>query len=72
MEATCSDEAEPLSRRAIAIGEETLGPEHSDLAARAQHRAAGRMAEAEPLYRRALAITATAHGPEHHALAATW
>ena len=47
-------EAEPLYKRALAIGEKTLGPEHPEVATslknlRLLYRAQGRDAEAEPL-----------------------
>ena len=63
-------EAEPLLRRAIAAHEQTLGPEHPDLAT-PLHKLAhvceglGRPAEAEPLYRRVLAVREHALDPEH-------
>ena len=55
------DEAEPLIRRALAIDEAALGPDHSAVAADALFQAdvlfaTGRAEEAEPLARRALAI----------------
>ena len=63
-------EAEPLYKRAIAIGEQTLGSEHPDLATRLNNLAAhywkqGRYDEAEPLQQRALAIDEKALGPDH-------
>ena len=63
-------EAEPLYRRALAIWEKALGPEHPDVAAGLNnlaelYRAQGQYAEAEPLFQRALAIWEKAHGPEH-------
>ena len=63
-------EAEPLSKRALAISEKALGPEHPDVAVAlnnlaAIYRAQGRYAEAEPLYKRALAIGEKTLGPEH-------
>lgn len=63
-------DAEPLYRRALAIREEALGPEHPDVASvlvgLAQlHRAQGRLSDAEPLYRRAIAIQQKAVGPNH-------
>ncbi len=64
-------EAEPLMRRALAIDEQGLGPEHPGVARNLNNLAAllqatNRLAEAEPLMRRALAImlrssTATGH-----------
>ncbi len=64
------DEAEPLYRRALAIGEKTLGPNHPDVATRLNNlalllSAQGKYAEAEPLYRRALAIGEKTLGPNH-------
>ena len=63
-------EAEPLYRRALAINEKSLGPEHPDIALNLNNlaellRATNRLAEAEPLYRRALAIDEKSFGPEH-------
>jgi tetratricopeptide (TPR) repeat protein len=63
-------EAEPLLKRAIAITEKTLGPDHPDLATSLNnlallYRNTGRYTEAEPLYERALAIREKALGPEH-------
>ena len=57
-------EAEPLYKRALAIREKALGPDHPDyfLVAQSLNKLAafyghqGRYAEAEPLYKRALAI----------------
>ena len=54
-------EAEPLFRRALAIGERSYGPDHPNVAMRLNNlaellQATNRLAEAEPLYRRALAI----------------
>ena len=64
------DEAEPLYRRALAIGEKTLGPGHPNVATSLNNlggllEATGRYDEAEPLYRRALAIDEKILGPEH-------
>ena len=63
-------EAEPLCKRALAINEKVLGPEHPDVATSLNilavlYWAQGRYAEAEPLYKRALAINEKALGPEH-------
>jgi len=63
-------EAEPLYRRAAAICEQCLGPEHPDtvliLSNLAElYRAQSRYEEAEPLYQRALAICKTVLGLEH-------
>ena len=66
--------AEPLYRRALAIHEKALGPEHPDTATSLNNLAGlynsmGDYAKAEPLYRRALAIREKALGPEHPATA---
>ena len=63
-------EAEPLYRRALAIGERSYGPDHPDVAIRLNNlaqlfQATNRMAEAEPLMRRALAIDEKSYGPDH-------
>ena len=62
--------AEPLYRRALAIREKALGPEHPDTADSLNNlagftRTMGDYAKAEPLYQRALAISEKALGPEH-------
>src|SRR5262245_31093635 len=54
-------DAEPLVKRALAIREKTLGPEHRDVGVLLYNLAVlydiqGRYADAEPLYKRALAI----------------
>jgi tetratricopeptide (TPR) repeat protein len=54
-------EAEPLYRRALAIWENSLGPDHPNVASALNNlarllKATNRFAEAEPLMRRALAI----------------
>lgn len=64
------EEAEPLFKRAIAIGEKTLGPEHPDLAVWLNnlanlYQAQGKYAEAEPLFKRALAIYEQKFGSAH-------
>ena len=61
-------EAEPLCRRALAIGEASYGPEHPDVARELGNlasllHATNRPGEAEPLYRLALAITES-YGPD--------
>ncbi|MCU7725757.1 tetratricopeptide repeat protein [Actinoplanes sp. KI2] len=61
--------------RALAISEQALGPNHSDVATRLHNlavtlRALGRAGEAEPLQRRALAISEQALGPDHPYVAA--
>ena len=73
-------ESETLGRRALAISEKALGPEHLQTATSlnnlanlatslnnlaASLRAQGDYAGAKPLYERALAITEKALGPEH-------
>ena len=63
-------EAEPLYKRALAISEKALGPEHPDVAIRLNNLAVlywaqGRYAEAEPLLKRALAIREKALGLDH-------
>ena len=65
-------EAEPLMRRALEIGEESLGPDQvaADLNNLAQLlQATGRLGEAEPLIRRALAIDEASSGPDHPSVA---
>ena len=62
--------AEPLYKRALAIREKALGPEHPDVATSLNNLATlydtlGDYAKAEPLYKRALAIREKALGPEH-------
>ncbi|RXK82136.1 tetratricopeptide repeat protein [Chlorobaculum sp. 24CR] len=63
-------EAEPLFRRALSIGEKTLGPEYPDVAASLNNLAVllsdqGNYTEAEPLFRRAFAIREKVLGPNH-------
>ena len=67
-------EAEPLYRRALAIDEASLGPDHPSVATSLNNlglvlQATGRLAEAEPLYRRALAIDEASLGPDHPSVA---
>jgi len=67
-------EAEDPYRRALAINEKALGPDHPDVATDLNNlawllQATGRYAEAEPLYARALAIWEKALGPDHPAVA---
>jgi tetratricopeptide (TPR) repeat protein len=55
-------DAEPLYKRALAIWEKALGPDHPDVAQSLNnladlYSAQGRYADAEPLYKRALAST---------------
>ena len=68
-------EAEPLYRRALAVVEQALGPDHSRMAAplgglAALYYAQGRYRDAEPFYRRTLVIR-SAMGPDPRALAST-
>jgi tetratricopeptide (TPR) repeat protein len=63
-------EAELLYRRALAIYEQQLGPEHPEIATSlnnlaALYRTQGEYEQAELLYRRALAIYEQQLGPEH-------
>ena len=63
-------EAEPLYRRALAIYEIALGPDHPLTATSLNNLAGiydeqGRYGEAEPLYQRAIAISEKALGPDH-------
>ena len=62
--------AEPLYRRALAIREKALGPDHPDVATSLNNLALllqkkGNYAAAEPLCRRALAIYEKALGTNH-------
>ena len=62
--------AEPLYKRALAIHEKALGPDHPDVGKYLNnlallYKTQGRYAKAEPLYRRALAIHEKALGPDH-------
>ncbi len=59
-----------MKRRALAIDEKSLGPNHPTVAIALNNLAAllqdtDRLAEAEPLYRRALAIDEKSLGPDH-------
>ena len=67
---------EPMLKRALAITEKSLGPEHPEVAPIVHNLATlyqdmERYAEAEPLYKRALAILGKALGPDHPNLAQT-
>ena len=69
-------EAEPLFRRALAIHEKVLGPDHPTVAANLNNLGAvyfseGRYGEAEPLFRRALDIQERALGHDHPDVAKT-
>jgi tetratricopeptide (TPR) repeat protein len=64
------EEAEPLMRRALAIDEQSYGPEHPNVARDLNNlaqllKATNRLGEAEPLMRRALAIDEQSYGSEH-------
>jgi len=68
------DETEGRYRQALAILEESLGPEHPDIASCLNNLARAlkiqaRFDEAEPLYRRALTIRERVLGPDHPELA---
>src|SRR6516164_5056108 len=63
-------EAEPIFKRALAIREKTIGPNHPDVAATLSYLASlyhkqGRYADAEPLFKRSLAIQEKVLGPDH-------
>jgi CHAT domain-containing protein/tetratricopeptide (TPR) repeat protein len=63
-------EARPHFRRALAIREKALGPDHPDVATSLNNlamllQAKGDYAGAEPLYRRTLAVREKALGPDH-------
>jgi CHAT domain-containing protein/Flp pilus assembly protein TadD len=63
-------DAEPLFKRALAIREKALGPDHPDIATSLNnlaglYRQQGRYADAEPLFKRSLAIYEKALGPDH-------
>jgi tetratricopeptide (TPR) repeat protein len=63
-------QSEALNRRALAIFEEQLGPNHPEVATRLNNLAqllqdTNRLGEAEPLMRRALAIDEQSLGPHH-------
>jgi tetratricopeptide (TPR) repeat protein len=67
-------DAEPLIRRALAVDEQSFGPDHSWVALRLNNLAVllkttNRLTEAEPLMRRALAIDEQNLGPEHPSVA---
>jgi len=61
--------AEALFKRALAIDERALGPEHADVAVSLNNLAVlyqneGRYADAEPIYKRTLAILEKTLGPD--------
>ena len=63
-------DAEPLYKRALAIYEKALGPDHPHVATSLNNLAGlyvnqGRYDAAEPLFKRALAISEKALGPDH-------
>ena len=63
-------EAELLLRRSLAIEEENLGPNHTEVALRLSQlalllKSTSRMAEAEPLFRRVVGVRAASLGKEH-------
>ena len=63
-------DAEPLLRRALAIQERSLGPNHPDVAGQLNNLAmflhdTNRLSQAEPLLRRALTICETSLGKKH-------
>ena len=64
------EQAEPLLKRALAISEQQLGPDHPNMASSLNNLAAlyqdqGKYELAEPLYLRALSIYEQQLGPEH-------
>lgn len=66
--------AEPLFRRALAINEKAVGPDHPDVATDLDNlalllRDKGYLAAAEPLFRSAIAIHEKALGPDHPTVA---
>jgi tetratricopeptide (TPR) repeat protein len=68
------EKAEAFRKSALQIDEETLGPDHHDVAASLNNLARlyvsqGRFAEAEPLYKRALSIGEKALGLDHLSVA---
>jgi tetratricopeptide (TPR) repeat protein len=63
-------QAEQMMRRALAIDEKSLRPDHPTVATRLNNlaellKATNRLAEAEPMFRRALAIDEKSYGPDH-------
>jgi tetratricopeptide (TPR) repeat protein len=67
-------DAEPLFRRALAIGEQNLGLDDPNVASVLNNlafllRDTNRLDEAEPLFRRALAIDERSYGPDHPKIA---
>ncbi|CAN0326101.1 unnamed protein product, partial [Ectocarpus sp. 8 AP-2014] len=72
-----SKEAVPLLERSLAIRENSLGPEHPDVATSLKnlavllHNQVRAFNTAEPLYARCQAIQEKVLGPEHSSLATT-
>ncbi len=69
-------EAEPIFKRALAIREKNLGPNHPDVATTLSYLALlyhdqGRYTDAEPLFKRSLGIHEKVLGPDHPDVAAT-
>ncbi len=67
---TASPRRSRSCRRALAIGEESYGPDHPNVAESLNNlarllEATNRLGEAEPLFRRALAIDEPSFGPDH-------
>ncbi|HEY2739709.1 MAG TPA: tetratricopeptide repeat protein, partial [Thermoanaerobaculia bacterium] len=70
-------EAEELFRRALALTEQTFGPDDIQMANLLNglgilHKFQGRYDEAEPLYRRSLALIEKAYGEDHLETASLW
>lgn len=70
------DEALPMAKRLLLMLEQSVGPEHPEVASALNilgllYREKQDFAHAEPLFIRALAINEKAHGPEHSGLATT-
>ena len=70
------EQAIPFAQKALTLGEQELGPEHSYTSTILNNLALlysnqGRYAEAEPLHRRSLAIREKTLGPEHPHVATT-
>ena len=69
-----AEETESLYKRALAIDERSLGPNHPDVAADLNnlaelYRTQRKFDEAEPLYKRSLQIWEKAFGPGHPSVA---
>ena len=68
------DRAVDVTKKALEVAEENVGPDHPDVASILNNLAAfyetqGQYAQAEPLYKRALAIRWKTLGPDHPAVA---